>query len=215
MVRTHPRWLRVRELVRSGRIGQLQSISGVFSYFNRDAANIRNRPEYGGGALLDIGCYPVTLARFLFGEEPVRVMGAMERDPEFGIDRLVSAILEFPSGQCVFTCSTQLSYFQNMELLGTRGRIEVETPLNPPVDRPIRIVIDDGPDLSGAGLSTETISPCDQFTIQGDLFSRAIREDSGIPVPLEDSIRNLAVLEMIALSAQTGLWQSPRAFAGK
>jgi predicted dehydrogenase len=202
MVRTHPRWLRIRELVRAGRIGQLRVVSGVFSFFNRDAANIRNRAGYGGGALLDIGCYPVTLARFLYGEEPVRVQSALERDPQFKTDWLVSAILTFHSGQCAFTCSTQLSYFQHVELLGTRGRIEVESPLNPPVDQPTRIVIEDGPESREARVNTEEIGPCDQFAIQGDLFAEAIREGGEVPVPLEDSIRNLAVLEAIARSEE-------------
>ena len=112
MVRTHPRWIRARELVRGGRIGQLRLISGLFSYFNRDPANTRNIYEAGGGALLDLGCYPITLSRFLFAEEPTRVFGAIERDPETKTDVLTSAILEFPSGRATFTCSTQLAYFQ-------------------------------------------------------------------------------------------------------
>src|SRR5206468_12919394 len=108
MVRTHPQWLRTRELVRSGRIGELRSIIGVFSYFNRDASNIRNISEAGGGALMDIGCYPITTSRFVFDEEPSRVLGLVERDPEMKTDRLSSAMLDFPSGQAVFTCGTQL-----------------------------------------------------------------------------------------------------------
>jgi len=134
MVRTHPRWLRTRELVRSGRIGDLRVVSGGFSYFNRNRSDIRNLVAYGGGALLNIGCYPVTLSRFLFGEEPTRVIGSIERDPERQTDRLTSAILEFPAGRCTFTCSTQLSYHQRMQLIGTAGRIDIEKPFNPPVD---------------------------------------------------------------------------------
>jgi predicted dehydrogenase len=210
MVRTHPRWLRTRELVRAGRIGQLRVISASFSYFNRDAANIRNTPECGGGALLDIGCYPVTLSRFMFGEEPSRVLGLVEIDPDMKTDRLTSAILEFPSGQTVFTCSTQLAYHQRMTLLGTTGRIEIERPINPPNDQPIRILIDDNPsDPTGAGTTAETIGACDQFTIQGDLFSRAIREGGEVPVPLEDSIHNMRAIDAIFRSAESGKWEQP------
>lgn len=210
MVRTHPRWLRIRELIRGGRIGQLRAVSGSFTYFNREAKNIRNLPEYGGGALLDIGCYPVTLSRFVFGEEPARVLGLVERDPEMKTDRLTSAILEFPAGQSVFTCSTQLAYHQRMTILGTTGRINVDRPINPPNDQPSRISIDDNPsDPTGAGVVAEMIPTCDQFTIQGDLFSRAIREGGEVAVPLEDSARNMRAIDAIFRSAESGRWEKP------
>ncbi len=209
MVRTHPQWLRTRELIRSGRIGLLRSIVGVFSYFNRDATNIRNISEAGGGALMDIGCYPITTSRFVFDEEPLRVLGTIERDPEMKTDRLASAILDFPSGQTVFTCGTQLVPYQRMHFLGTKGRIEIEIPFNAPNDRPCRIFIDDGGDLFGKDISSENCPTCDQYTIQGDVFSRAIRENREAPVPLENAIRNMAVIEAIFRSAESGRWESP------
>jgi predicted dehydrogenase len=209
MVRTHPRWLRTRELIRMGRIGQLRAIEGVVSYFNREPGNVRNIRGFGGGALLDIGCYPITLSRFIFGEEPSRVLGLLERDPAMEVDRLSSALLEFPSGQASFTCSTQLVYHQRMQFLGTRGRIEIEVPLNPPNDRPSKILIDDGRDLLGGGLSAETIETCDQFTVQGDLFSQAIRLGLDVPVSVEDAIENIAVIEAIFRSAESGRWERP------
>jgi predicted dehydrogenase len=209
MVRTHPQWLRTRELIHSGRIGELRSIVGVFSYFNRDAANIRNVLDCGGGGMYDIGCYPITTSRFIFGEEPSRVLGLLERDPEFNTDRLASVILDFPSGQCVFTCSTQLVPYQRMQFLGTKGRIEIEIPFNAPKDRPCRIFIDDGRDVFGSGVVTESFPACDQYTIQGDVFSRAVRGDGEVPVSLEDAICNMAVLEAVFRSAETGRWQRP------
>jgi predicted dehydrogenase len=209
MVRTHPQWLRTRDLIQSGRIGDLREIVGVFSYFNREAANIRNVLDWGGGGMYDIGCYPITMSRFIFGEEPSRVFGLLERDPDFKIDRLASIILDFPSGQSVFTCSTQLVPFQRMHFLGTKGRIEIEIPFNAPNDRPCRIFIDDGRDVFGGGVSTETFPTCDQYTIQGDVFSRAIRGDGDVPVSIEDALGNLAVIEAVFLSAETGRWQKP------
>ena len=211
MVRTHPQWLRARELVGSGRIGQLRSIQGFFSYFNTDPKNIRNIPECGGGALMDIGCYPINTARFLFDQEPLRVSGLLEKDPVMNVDRLSSAMLEFPSGHAVFTCSMQLVPYQRMQLLGTKGRIEIEIPFNAPNDRPCRILIDDGRDLLGSGITVETFPICDQYTIQGDVFSRAVREGSKVPVPLADAIKNMAVIEAIFRSAETGAWESPQA----
>jgi predicted dehydrogenase len=211
MVRTHPQWLRARELVQSGRIGPLRSIQGFFSYFNTDPKNIRNIPECGGGALMDIGCYPINTSRFLFGEEPLRVSALLEKDPVMKVDRLTSAMLEFPSGHAVFTCSMQLVPYQRMQLLGTKGRIEIEIPFNAPNDRPCRILIDDGRDLLGSGITVETFPICDQYTIQGDIFSQAVRERGHAPVPLADAIKNMAVIEAIFRSADTGAWESPKA----
>jgi predicted dehydrogenase len=209
MVRTHPQWLRARELVRAGRIGDLRSIMGFFSYFNRDAANIRNVADWGGGGLMDIGCYPIFTSRFIFEEEPRRVMALLERDPEMQTDRLTSGMLDFPSGQSVFTCSTQLVPYQRMQLFGTTGRIEIEIPFNAPNHRPCHIFVDDGSDLFGAGVETESFPVCDQYTIQGDLFSRAIRGEGEVPVPLEDAIRNMAVIDALVKSAESGRWETP------
>src|SRR5580692_4442152 len=209
MVRTHPQWLRARELVASGRIGSLRSIQGFFSYFNTDPKNIRNIPECGGGGLMDIGCYPINTSRFIFGEEPRRVMALLERDPEMQTDRLTSGMLDFPSGQSVFTCSTQLVPYQRMQLFGTTGRIEIEIPFNAPNHRPCHIFVDDGSDLAGAGIETESFPVCDQYTIQGDLFSRAIRGEGEVPVPLEDAIRNMAVIDALVKSAESGRWETP------
>jgi len=207
MVWTHPQWLRTRELIRSGRIGDLRSISCEFSYFNREAENIRNIPDYGGGALMDIGCYPIIMSRFIFGQEPSRVVGLLERDPEMKVDRLTSAMLDFPSGQSVFTCSTQLVPYQRMQFFGTKGRIEIEIPFNAPPDRPCRIFIDDGRDVFGGGIAIEKIPTCDQYTVQGDAFSKAIREGGEVPVSLEEAIKNMAVIEAVFRSGTSGQWE--------
>src|SRR5260221_10825262 len=143
MVKTHPQWLRAKALIRSGKIGQLKSIITVFSYFNRDPGNVRHKPEWGGGGLLDIGSYPITLSRWLFGEEPKRVTGALELDPEFGTDRLASGAMEFSSGHSVFACGTQTNHFQRMEILGTSCRLAMYMPFNAAADRPTHITIPD------------------------------------------------------------------------
>jgi predicted dehydrogenase len=206
MVRTHPQWIRARELVRSGEIGDLRAVMTAFSYNNRDPKNIRNIEEWGGGGLMDIGCYPIHLSRFLFENEPTRALGLIERDPEMRIDRLTSAVLDFPSGQAVFTCSTQMVPYQRVQILGTRGRIEVEIPVNAPPNRPCRILVDNGSDAFGSGMRTEQFEVCDQYTIQGDLFSKAVREGAEPPVPLEDSMRNMAVIEAVFRSAREDAW---------
>jgi predicted dehydrogenase len=209
MVKTHPQWLRVRELAQSGAIGQLKSITTIFSYCNRDPHNVRHKPEWGGGGLLDIGSYPITLSRWLFNEEPWRVTGALELDPDFGTDRLASGILEFSNGQSVFACGTQTNYYQRMELLGTTGRLAVEIPFNAPNDRPTQVTVADGMAIYGGKVTIEEIPACDQYTIQGDAFSRAIRENSEVPVPLEDALGNMKVIDAIFRAAKSGKWEKP------
>ncbi|HXX99844.1 MAG TPA: Gfo/Idh/MocA family oxidoreductase [Candidatus Limnocylindrales bacterium] len=210
MVRTHPQWLRTEELIRGGRIGKLRSAFGYFSYFNVDPANVNNIADFAGGGLMDIGCYPIKTSRFIFGEEPVRVIGCVERDPSFKTDRLTSAILEFPTGQGVFTVSTQIAYYQKMQFLGTAGRIDVEVPFNPPTDKPVRIFIDDGKNLyAGGSQIVESFPLCNQFNIQADLFSKAILENGEVPNPLEDSICNMAVIDALFRSADSGKWETP------
>jgi predicted dehydrogenase len=206
MVKTHPQWLRTREIIRSGGIGELRSTMCVFSYFNRDSANVRHKVEWGGGGLLDIGCYPITMSRFIFGEEPARVAGVLQRDPDFETDRLASAILEFSSGQSVFSCGTQTAYYQRMYFLGTEGRVDVEIPWNAPNDRPCRIFV---ADVIGASPKVEEFPVCDQYTIQGDEFSRAIRGEREVPVPLEDAIGNMAVIDAVFRAAESGRWEKP------
>jgi len=210
MIRSYPQWLRLRELLDEGRIGELRSIVGCFSYFNTDPANIRNHLESGGGGLMDIGCYMVNASRYAFREEPVRVVGLIDRDPQMHIDRLTSGILDFAGGQSIFTCSTQLVPYQRIHFLGTRGRIEIEIPFNAPNDRPTRIFVDDGGELFGSGISTESFPVCDQYTLQGDAFSKAVLEGTEVPVPLEDAIKNMAVIEAIFNSASSGQWEQPK-----
>jgi len=212
MVRTHPQWVRARELARSGEIGDLRAVMAVISFHNSEPGNIRNVVEFGGGAMWDIGCYPVQISRFLFGEEPVSASALTERDPEFGTDRLSSAVLGFRAGHCIFTVSTQLVYHQRIQILGTKGRIEVEVPLNPPPDRACRLIIDNGSDLWGGGIHTEEFAPCDQFTIQADQFVKAVRGSGEVPTPLEDSLANTAVIEAIFESARRGVSVNPAVF---
>jgi len=209
MIRSYTQWLRVGELLRSGRIGQLRSVVGFFSYFNNDPANIRSRVEWGGGGLLDIGCYCIQAARYGFRQEPRRVVGLIERDPQLKVDRLTSAMLDFDGGQAIFTCSTQLVPHQRVQFFGTTGRIEMEIPFNAPKDRPTRIFIDETGELLGSGIKVEEFPIADQYTMQGDAFSRAVLEGGEVPVPLEEAIANMAVIEAIFRSGETGHWEIP------
>jgi len=211
MVRSHPQWLKALEFVRSGRIGEVRAFMGFFSYSNPDPANIRNVLEFGGGGLMDIGCYPIFTSRLIFGAEPRRVLGLVERDPKMKIDRLTTAILDYPTGQCIFTCGTQIVPYQRVQIFGTRGRVEIEIPFNAPPHRPCRVFVDNGRDVLGSGIKTYKIPKCDQYTIQGDLFSRAVRDGGEVPVPLESSILNMAVIDAVFRSAESGRWEGLKA----
>lgn len=207
MVRVNPQWIRTVEEVRKGRIGELRAVTGVFSYFNDDPGNIRNKVEYGGGGLMDIGCYLINTARMIFGREPQRVAGSMDRDPRSGTDIVTSLALDFAPGQASGVCSTQMVAAQRVNVFGTRGRIEVEIPFNAPPDRPNRLFVDDG---STPGRPQETIElpVCNQYTVQGDLFSQAVRGLLPQPYPLEDSILNMRVIDAVFRAAEAGRWET-------
>lgn len=209
MVRYHPQWRRARELTRSGAVGELRSVHGQFSYYKLDPTNIRNRIEIGGGGLYDIGCYPIIGARFLFEAEPTRVVSSIDRDPEMKIDRLTTAMLDFPNGHASFTCSTQSVPYQRMQICGTKARIEIEIPFNAPPDEPCRIFIDDGERLGNAGVEIEEFPVIDQYTEQGNVVSRAIRSGEPLEFPLEDAVRGMRIIDAVFRSAESGNWERP------
>ena len=192
MYRCHPRWQAVRQLVLDGAVGELGTAHTIFSYDNRDPANVRNIAGMGGGAWLDIGCYGVSIARWLFGQEPRSVRGTMEIDPVFGTDRLTSAVLDFGSGTATITCATQLAWHQAVSIHGSAGRIEIPLPFNPPGDQPTEIVLH----RDGAAEAI-VFDACDQFTREVDQFAAAVLDGAAVPVSLEDSVGNMAALDAI------------------
>jgi len=201
MYRFHPQWQRTKAIVDAGGVGELKTINSFFSYYNDDASNIRNRADIGGGGLMDIGCYNISLSRCIFGTEPTRVLGIIERDPAFGTDRFASGILDFGRGTATFTCSTQLAPHQRANIYGVTGRVEVEIPVNAPPDAPTRIW------HQHDGTTEElTFDAVDQYTIQGDLFSKAILDDTPVPTPLTDAVANMRVLEGVVTSARENAW---------
>lgn len=204
MYRHHPQWQQARDLIRAGKIGTLRTIQAFFSYFNDDPDNIRNRADIGGGGLMDIGCYPISVSRFLFDAEPQRVIGHVEYDPQLKTDRLASAILNFGSGTSSFTCSTQLAPYQRVNIHGTTGRIEIEIPFNAPPDRPCKIW-----HQTTEGIQEIAFEICDQYTIQGDLFATAILDNSPVATPIVDAVGNMQVIEAIVESGRTGQWITP------
>jgi predicted dehydrogenase len=214
MVRMHPQWQEVERLIASGRIGPLRLITGHFSYYRRDASDIRSHPEWGGGALMDIGCYPIFIARWMFGTEPEDVAAMVDRDPDFGVDRLTSGLLRFPNGQAVFTCAGQLVPYQRVHLFGERGRIEVEIPFNAPPDAPCRIFVDDGSMLGGRSAATLELPVADQYRLQSERFARAVRGDGTVPVALETAVGNMEVIDAMFRAAESRRWEPVRIATG-
>ncbi len=207
MVRFHPQWLKARELVRDGTLGEVKAIQSAFSYFNRDAANIRNMADIGGGGVLDIGCYPMVAGRFLFEADPIRVVSLIERDPDLRVDRLATAILDFGAGRRVdFTVSTQMVPYQRVQVLGTRKRLEILIPFNAVAGQAMQLRLDDGEQKGDGAGRLFSVEVCDQYSNEVDAFSRAIRGEVTLPYGVEDAIMNMRVLDAIFRSEETGGW---------
>jgi len=201
MYRHHPQWRRAKQIVDGGGIGELRTIQSFFSYYNDDPGNIRNQADIGGGGLMDIGCYNISLSRFIFGGEPRRICGIVEFDPQLNTDRLASGILDFGRGTATFTCSTQLTPYQRVNIYGTTGRVEIEIPFNAPPDQPTKMW------HQHEGTIDEIVfDVCDQYTLQGDLLSQAILNDTAVPTPIEDAVANMRVIDAVFQSAKSAAW---------
>lgn len=201
MYRHHPQWQRAKRMVGEGAVGELRAIQSFFSYYLVDPNNIRNKADIGGGGLMDIGCYNVSLSRFLFGSEPKRVISLLDYDPQLKTDRLASGIMDFGVGTSVFTCATQLSGYQRVNVVGTEGRVEIEIPFNAPPDRPCKMWW-----AKNGALEEITLPATDQYGLQGDLMSLAILNDTPVPTPIEDAVANMRVIDALFGSARTNEW---------
>lgn len=192
MYKFHPQWIDVKQKIREGAIGNLEMIQSSFSFFDDDPASIVNVKEYGGGSLMDVGCYPVSISRYLFDAEPIRVLSTQDFHSDFGVDVTTSGILEFEAGRSIFFSSIGLMEHQEVKLFGTRGKIEFEIPFNPPRDRAVTVKM-----TTEDGVKELSFGPGDQYSLQTDAFSRAIIEDGPVPVPLNDAVQNMKVIEAI------------------
>jgi predicted dehydrogenase len=211
MVRHHPQWQRAREIARSGELGTLRAVRAVFTYHLLDPANVRNQADIGGGGILDIGCYPIVGARYLFGSEPLRVVSLVDRDPEMKVDRLASVIADFGGGrQMSFICSTQSVGHQSIELIGSKGRVEIVIPFNAPPDQATALLVDQGWSMDGTLSRREIFPPCDQYTLQADAFVAAVLGEAPLEHGVEDAIRNMAVIDAVFESERTGGWAAVR-----
>jgi predicted dehydrogenase len=208
MIRHHPQWLAARDLIRSGEIGELRAVNVLFSYFNDDPQNVRNRADIGGGGLYDIGCYAIVSGRLLFEADPARVAGMIDRDPVFRTDRLSSGLADFGAGRhLTFTVSTQLVPYQRVQALGTKGRIEIQIPYNAPPDEATRIFVDNGASPADRSARTVEFPACDQYQLQAEAFSRAVRGVEPLAYGVDDAVMNMRILDALYRAGETGLWE--------
>ena len=199
MVRSHPQWHAIKGMLDEGRIGELQLVHGHFSYGRRTASDVRSRVEWGGGVLFDIGCYPITIARWMFSQEPNFAISAIQRDVDYGVDRLTSAMLRFAGGHATFSVGGQMAPYQRIQLFGERGRIDVEIPFTPSATTRARIVVNN---------EVLELDAVDQYTLQGDEFSRAIRGEGLVPSTIDSAIANMSVIDALFRSAETDRWEA-------
>ena len=208
MVLTTPQLIRARELVREGRIGELRTIQGAISWTNTDPNDVRNKLEIGGGSTYDGGGYAITTTRFIFETEPTRAVALGDFDPELKVDRLVNAILDFPNGQANFLASQCLAPYERTVICGTEGRIEIPTPYNAAGDAPNKLIIDDGSTFDGSSAVVEEMAVGDQYTLEAELFSDAVRTDGPQLVPLEYTINNMRAIDAVQRSMRSGAWET-------
>jgi predicted dehydrogenase len=207
MVRHNPQWIEARDLVRKGGIGEVRAIQCLFSYFNADPNNVRNMAKIGGGGLLDIGCYPITISRYIFDGEPKRVVGSIERDPKFKTDRIMGGLADFGQGRHLsFTISTQLAPYQRVQIMGTKGRIEIEIPFNAPPDSPNRYFVQAMKMNEGYW---RTLPVSDQYQKQAESFGRVLRGKEKLVWGVDDAIQNMKIIDAYFRSEKSGKWEKP------
>jgi predicted dehydrogenase len=192
MYRFHPQWAIAKKWIEDGAIGDLVTIDSIFTYYNDDPGNVRNMKEIGGGGLMDIGCYNISISRYITEKEPDNVRATLEYDPDFGTDRLASGVMNFGDVTASFTFGTQLAPYQRTHIFGRSGRIEIEIPFNAPPDMPCCLWLNNGD--GEEEVKTEIV---DQYRAQGQAFSDAILNNTPAPTPLEDAVNNMRVIDMI------------------
>jgi predicted dehydrogenase len=205
MVRHNPQWIDARARVKKGEIGDVVAIQCLFSYFLRDPKNVRNMADIGGGGMLDIGCYPITIARYIFDAEPTKVTAIVDRDPKFKTDRTAGGLADFGKGRHLsFTISTQAAPFQRVHILGTKGRIEIEIPFNAPPDAPNRIFVQGMTMNEGKWISYPV---SDQYQLQAEAFSAAIRNKKKPAWGVDNAIQNMKIIDAFFKSEKTRKWE--------
>ncbi len=197
MVMSNPLWSKAKAMIQNGVVGELRTLSGNFSYMNTDPGNVRNVPEYGGGALMDIGCYLTLASLYFFDQDPVDSNGYQILDPEFGVDYLTSGAIEFPSGHAIITCSTQSMPQQSLILEGTTGRIRFEIPFSHPDDHPGVFYLDSGPDIFRLSSDRIEVPAFNHYRNHVEYFAEIVVGERQNHFDLEYSLRNMKLIDAL------------------
>lgn len=201
MYRFHPQWQKAHALITDGEIGQLRSLHSHFSYNNREAENIRNNANMGGGALMDIGCYCISVARYLFDGEPLRVLGQITPYAGYEVDCFVSGILEFADGTATFDASTKIEPQQYVDASGDAGNVLIALPFNPISDSETRIIL-----TRNQQREEIILEKSDHYRNMADAFAQSVLHNKPVPTPLEDALANMKIIDAIFTSARTNQW---------
>ena len=209
----HPQWHFIRKTIADDVIGKVRGVTAMMAYNNMDPANLRNRPDMGGGALYDAGCYVIQAVRLTFAAEPVRVMALFDIDPNFGTDRMISATLEFKEGHATFICSTQAGpttggSHQQFGVLGGKGWLRADFPFSHSTPSYCRISIGDTASLGGLPAREEAFNAVNQYQLQAERFSRLVRGQKVEAFPIENAVANMKVIDALFRSGKSKNWET-------
>ena len=206
MVRHQPRWQALKNILRSGQYGAPRTVSSLLSFMMTNAEDFRTRPEWGGGALYDLGCYTAMAARFVFDREPVRVLAECARDRR-GIDMFSSAILDFGQAcHAIMAVSLAQASAQTLQIVCERAYIDLPKAYVPSRTEPNLIHIDTSADHANSDVTTRAFEPLDQYEAEVSNFARAVRGEDVPFYGLSDARANMAVVDAIFASAAKGAW---------
>ncbi len=203
MYRLHPQWLHVRNIIRQQEIGSIHLVESFFGYNNTDPSNIRNQPDTGGGALLDVGCYAVSASRFLTGSEPQRVISLAQVDANFGTDVLFTGMLDFGMARATFTVATQTFPYQRVTVHGSSGVISLTIPFNAHADTDAEVIV-----TTRVGTREIYLPAEDQYILEFEAFAQAVNDQAVPPISPADTVNNMRVLDALKKAHQTGQWES-------
>jgi predicted dehydrogenase len=209
----HPQWDFIRQTAASGEIGRVRAVTAVSAYQNPNPADLRNQPAMGGGGLYDLGCYLINGCRIVFREEPARVVGLFDMDPLLGVDRLTSAILEFPSGHATITVSTQAGpttggTHQHLGVLGEHGWMRAEFPFSHSTPTACRVFLGDTHARGGIPTREVAFPVANQYALQAERFSRRVRGEAVEAWPIEHAVANMRVIDALFRSQRNGGWET-------
>ena len=198
MIVHHPQWQRARALIEEGAIGRVLHADAAFSFDLRDGANIRNRPETGGGSVPDIGVYAYGSVRWATGAEPVALRSRIRRDGGVDVFTQVWADMEGPGGRFSYGAMTSMRLPNRQEVVfqGEKGVLRLTAPFNAGLfgEAQVHLFRPGQPD------HVERFPGARQYRNQVEAFCRTIRSGAPYPWQLEDARGTQAMIDRVFAS---------------